>query len=171
MNNNLLIIFAIIALLAGSGYMYYDKTHAHKHEVPQPHQQAPVQPPVEAPSVPQDAPLPKIEPLNKIDPKPASYQEAVALSKKNGKKMVLYFGATWCGPCREMSPIFSSPEVENALKDFVFYKMDVDQNREISRKYKVTGIPAYCIADSNETVIKQDSGKKTASQFVNWLKN
>lgn len=170
MNNNLLILFAIIALLAGAGYMYLDKTHNHPHEAPQQSPNNPI-PPIEAPSVPPDSPLPKIEPLNKIDPKPASYQEAVALSKKNGKKMVLYFGASWCGPCREMSPIFNDHNVETALKDFVFYKMDVDQNRAVSKQYKVTGIPAYCIANSDETVIKQGSGRKNAEEFINWLKS
>lgn len=168
MNNNFLILFAIIVLLIGSGYMYWDKTNTHKPKQ-EPEWQQNLNPKREAPTFPEDKPLPKIEPL-KVDPKPVSYPEAVAQSKKTGKKMVLYFGATWCTPCQRMSPIFATSEVQNVLNNYVFFKMDVDQTKDIAKQYKVGPIPSYCIADSNEQVLKQATGAKSAQDFINWLK-
>lgn len=58
--------------------------------------------------------------------------------------VVIDFFATWCGPCRVMGNIL--PEIEKELdgKAKVF-KIDVDQEEEISREYGILSIPTIII--------------------------
>lgn len=45
------------------------------------------------------------------------------------------FYADWCGPCKMMSPILEQ------LKDINIIKINVDENEELAKKYKVMSIP------------------------------
>lgn len=54
---------------------------------------------------------------------------------------VLYFTASWCGPCRMMKPIVASIHNDTSL-NINIYKMDVDANGA-DDLLKVTSIPTY----------------------------
>jgi len=55
--------------------------------------------------------------------------------------IVLDFSATWCGPCQEMSPIVSKLEREgHPIK-----KVDIDQQRELAQRHKVTMLPTFLL--------------------------
>lgn len=56
--------------------------------------------------------------------------------------VLLDFFATWCGPCRMLSPVLE--EVEEESKVAVF-KMDVDECQTVPREYGVMSIPTVCI--------------------------
>lgn len=58
--------------------------------------------------------------------------------------VVIDFFATWCGPCRVMGNILSEIEKELDGKAKVF-KIDVDQEEEISREYGILSIPTIII--------------------------
>lgn len=61
----------------------------------------------------------------------------------NSKGVVLLdFFASWCGPCRMIAPILEEVEEEVNVKVF---KMDVDENNNVPRKYGVMSIPTVCI--------------------------
>ena len=66
---------------------------------------------------------------------------------KSGKVLVDCF-ATWCGPCKMLSPIID--ELAKEVADYSFYKLDVDQNEEISRKYGIMSIPTLLIFENGE---------------------
>ena len=51
---------------------------------------------------------------------------------------VLDFSATWCGPCQRLSPILHSAA---AKYKFTLVIIDVDQNKNISQQYGISGIP------------------------------
>ena len=65
----------------------------------------------------------------------------------NGKVLV-DFNATWCGPCRMLSPIID--ELAGEVTDYKFYKLDVDENEELSRKYGIMSIPTLLIFENGE---------------------
>ncbi len=59
---------------------------------------------------------------------------------KKNSIVVVDFWASWCAPCRFLSPI-----VEELAKDYdgkiTFGKVDVDANQQVSAEYNITSIP------------------------------
>ena len=58
----------------------------------------------------------------------------------NNKLVLVDFYATWCGPCRMISPIID--EVAKETTDLMVVKVDVDKYPNIATKYGIMSIPA-----------------------------
>jgi len=58
--------------------------------------------------------------------------------------VVVEFEADWCPFCRQMRPIVESVALEHR-DTFIIGKLDIDENRQTTEKYKVKGIPAYIV--------------------------
>lgn len=82
---------------------------------------------------------------------------SVELQEKinNGDTIILKLGASWCGPCRVMKPIFEKVAKENT-SDVQMYTIDVDLNREIAMSLGVRSVPTIKIFSNGqilETVV------------------
>jgi thioredoxin 1 len=78
------------------------------------------------------------------------------------------FHATWCGPCKVMSPIID--EVKNELgKSIRILKIDVDKNQALAAKFKVRGVPTFILFKSGEIFWRQ-SGAMEKSVLLSQLK-
>ncbi len=66
---------------------------------------------------------------------------------KEGKVLVDCF-ATWCGPCKMLSPIVD--ELAEEVKEYSFYKLDVDNADEVPAKYGIMSIPTLLIFENGE---------------------
>lgn len=73
----------------------------------------------------------------------ANFQAEVLDASKTQPVMV-DFWATWCGPCRALSPTVDAIAAEHAGKLKVV-KMNVDENMNTPGKYNVRGIPTLLI--------------------------
>ena len=56
--------------------------------------------------------------------------------------LVVDLWATWCGPCKAISPIISQLAEQYDGK-LVVGKCDVEENDEVAFKYKVSGVPTF----------------------------
>jgi len=79
------------------------------------------------------------------------------------------FFATWCGPCKTMTPI-----INDLGKDFHgrarILKIDVDKNQEVSNKYEIKGVPTFIIFKKGK-VVWRDSGVMDKSVLVQKLQD
>lgn len=67
----------------------------------------------------------------------------------NSKKPVLVdFFATWCGPCRMISPILE--EIAQEREDIKIVKIDVDQEPELAAQYGVASIPTLFVIENGQ---------------------
>ena len=60
------------------------------------------------------------------------------------------FGASWCGPCRMVSPIVDEIAAENPDKKVG--KVNVDEEPELASKFDVMSIPTLLVFEDGELV-------------------
>ena len=77
---------------------------------------------------------------------------------KGDKPALIDFFATWCGPCQRLSPIIDELAEEYAGKVDI-YKVDVDEESELAKLFRVRSIPTLVYIPMNETPIIQPGGK------------
>lgn len=71
--------------------------------------------------------------------------------RKSEKLVVMDFFATWCGPCKMLSPIFES--LSNEMSDKVdFAKIDIDRSFEVAEEYKIVSVPTMIIFKNGKEV-------------------
>ena len=69
---------------------------------------------------------------------------------ESNKPVLIDFWASWCGPCRMVSPIVD--EIAGERGDIVVGKVNVDEQPELAAAFKVTGIPALVVMEGGKVV-------------------
>ena len=86
----------------------------------------------------------------------------------NENKLVLVdFYATWCPPCKMLAPILE--EVQDILEDVEIVKIDVDENEEISRRFKIMSIPNLILFKDGQ-MVESEVGLKDQQFIVEMIK-
>ncbi|KAH3675089.1 hypothetical protein WICMUC_002921 [Wickerhamomyces mucosus] len=71
---------------------------------------------------------------------------------KNPKLSLIDFYATWCGPCKAISPILE--KFNQDYKDVQFLKVDVDESNDIAQEYGITAMPTFILFKEGEAIGK-----------------
>lgn len=70
------------------------------------------------------------------------FEEAQKLANATGKKIMVDFMASWCGPCKRMdAEVFQSERFKKEAKDFVLCKIDVDEQKGLAQRYNIEAMP------------------------------
>lgn len=79
------------------------------------------------------------------------------------KPVLVDFFATWCGPCKMMSPILDDVK-KRVGENASIIKIDVDENPQAAATYQVRGVPTL-ILFKNGKPLWQQSGVVPASEL------
>ena len=72
---------------------------------------------------------------------------------QDSKLVIVDFWATWCGPCRMLSPILD--EVEEEMSDKIsVVKVNVDDADEIAAQFRIMSIPTLLFFKNGQVVDK-----------------
>lgn len=69
---------------------------------------------------------------------------------KFDKPVLVDFWAVWCGPCQMMAPILH--ELETEMPDVQIGKVNVDEQMDLARQFRVVSIPTLIIFKNGQEV-------------------
>ena len=97
------------------------------------------------------------------------------MNKENFKSEVLDskepvlvdFWAAWCGPCQMLGPVIE--EIAGEVTDAKICKLDVDENQELAKEYRVMSIPTLIVFKDGQ-IAKREVGVKPKDEILQMLK-
>ncbi|MEA4994588.1 Thioredoxin C-1 [bioreactor metagenome] len=92
-----------------------------------------------------------------------NFQEEVV---RSDKPVLLDFWATWCGPCRMVSPIVD--EIASERGDLKIGKINVDEQQELASAFQIMSIPTLVMMKEGK-VVNQMIGARPKSQILSML--
>lgn len=101
--------------------------------------------------------------MNTINVTESNFEHEVL---KSDKPVLLDFWATWCIPCKMISPIVD--EIAGELPDVKVGKVNIDEQPELASAFSVMSIPTLVVM-KNGKIVKTMSGVRPKASILKML--
>jgi thioredoxin-like negative regulator of GroEL len=100
------------------------------------------------------------------------YTNSLSLALQNQKPALIFFTASWCGPCKLMArSTLSQPEVQSALSNVAPVAIDIDENHDLAARYGIDAVPTFVMLSPSGNEVQRVTGFQGPSDFIPWLAN
>lgn len=98
-------------------------------------------------------------------------EAALAQAKPTGRKVIVDFETTWCGPCKSMDEwIWTDAEVAALLKaGFVGVKLDGDVEKALVKRFEIGGYPTVVVLDPTGKETGRFLGYRSSKEVMDFL--
>lgn len=81
---------------------------------------------------------------------------------------VLYFTATWCGPCKGFKKTWEAVSNSDLREKMTFQMVDVDKEPELATQHNIRAVPTMVLLEGDKEV-KRISGAMPEAMFKAWV--
>ena len=80
-------------------------------------------------------------PMNEAEKAAVEKLESLVVAPSMKQLVVLQFTASWCGPCKQLTPILDKVAADYADKGVVLARIDVDEDKIIAAQFRIQSVP------------------------------
>jgi thioredoxin 2 len=89
------------------------------------------------------------------------------VAEKSSRYVLVDFWATWCGPCRMVSPALEKVAVMDADK-IKLVKVDIDRSPALATRFQIQAVPTLAILRDGEVVARR-AGAAPVADLRKWV--
>lgn len=80
-------------------------------------------------------------------------------ANEQNKVIMIYFGAEWCGPCKQLKKRLADKETKQIMPNLVVAHLDVDEelNAKLVKRYKISSLPTQVLINLDDNKIVEIS--------------
>lgn len=98
---------------------------------------------------------------------PANKGTPTALNQTPEPFVMLWFSATWCGPCKQIAPVVGMIE-QGYAGTVKIIKVDTDEDYEIAQRFGIRSVPSLVLLD-REKHLDTKVGAWSYAELTRWL--
>ncbi|MBA0606995.1 hypothetical protein Godav_019363 [Gossypium davidsonii] len=91
-----------------------------------------------------------------------SWNQQLEMGNQSKKLVVVDFTASWCGPCRFISPILV--DLAKKLPNVIFLKVDVDELNTVAQEWAIEAMPTFVFLKEGTIIDKVVGARKDELQ-------
>ncbi|MBO6089167.1 MAG: thioredoxin [Lachnospiraceae bacterium] len=77
--------------------------------------------------------------------------------RNSGKIVLLDFYATWCAPCKMLSPVVD--QIADEHPEYLIGKVDVEEEKDLAEEFGIMGVPTLVVLKDGAEVDKGTGAK------------
>ena len=78
--------------------------------------------------------------------------------------VIVDFTASWCGPCKMISPVFE--DLSKRYTSLAFIKVDVDQMADLAAEFRIQAMPTFKVFIQNKEVDELKGADRNALEQI-----
>jgi thioredoxin-like negative regulator of GroEL len=100
------------------------------------------------------------------------YTNSLEQARARNQPLLIYFTASWCGPCRLMArTTLTNQSVVQALANLSHVAIDIDERRQLAEQRGVQAVPTFQLLSPAGDEIASTTGYQESAGFLAWLTN